>query len=399
MDVMGGIADYSGSALLQQGIKESCSVSLSLRNDGIIRAYSGDSGSTKNTFTQTSWTELLNRGNVSVSQARKSLTQNAEDQWALYAIGCALILMRDKKVKVPGFDLYVKSSIPLGKGVSSSAALEVASMKAFCKALNISLPKLELAFLCQRVENEIVGAACGLMDQLACSHAGPGKLLPIQCQPARVGRNLELPKGMRFMGIDSGVHHSVGGASYAEVRTAAFMGLKIIQGIHKKLLKGYLANISVSEFEQHYANLLPVAIKGSEFLKKYGSINDPITSVKKSTIYDVFHCTRHPIYTNHHVALFKALLSKQNIEALGELMYQEHASYSACGLGAELTDEIVSWVRIAGPEKGVYGAKITGGGSGGTVCILAQGAKGRTTVNQLALKVKKRNHLGGYVFA
>jgi len=398
MDVMGGIADYSGSLLLQQGIKESCKVRLGFRDDDVIRAYSTDAGDEKR-ITETSWPALLERGKLSIPKVRKVLGRDPADVWTLYAIGCALILFRDKKINVPGFDLYVESGVPLGKGVASSAALEVSVMKALCKGLKLKLDKLEFALLCQRVENEVVGAACGLMDQLACSLAVPGKLLPIQCKPAWVGSTVEIPKGLHFIGIDSGVRHSVGGASYGDVRTAAFMGLAMIQKIHKKSLKGYLANLSVSEFEQHYASMLPSSMKGSDFLKKYGPVKDKLTSVDKSKTYDVFHCTRHPVYTNHRVALFQALLPLRDVEALGELMYQEHASYSACGLGTKLTDNIVEMVRKAGPDQGVYGAKITGGGSGGTVCILTKGVKGKETVKQIAAKVHKMNPAGGYVFS
>jgi L-arabinokinase len=84
--------------------------------------------------------------------------------------------------------------------------------------------------------------------------------------------------------------------------------------------------------------------------------------------------TAHPIYENFRVRTFADLLhatpNERRRELLGELMYQSHASYSACGLGSEGTDLLVELVRRAGSAKGVYGAKITGGGSGGTVAVL-----------------------------
>ena len=84
--------------------------------------------------------------------------------------------------------------------------------------------------------------------------------------------------------------------------------------------------------------------------------------------------TTHPVYEHFRVRLFaelaRAAPDRQSRKLLGELMYQSHASYSACGLGSEGTDLLVKLVRAAGPGRGLYGAKITGGGSGGTVAVL-----------------------------
>jgi galactokinase len=89
--------------------------------------------------------------------------------------------------------------------------------------------------------------------------------------------------------------------------------------------------------------------------------------------------TRHPIFENSRVRNFAELLhcelDDSRMSALGELMYQSHASYSACGLGEPRTDRIVKMFRQAGPARGAYGAKITGGGSGGTVALLGRGSR------------------------
>jgi len=95
--------------------------------------------------------------------------------------------------------------------------------------------------------------------------------------------------------------------------------------------------------------------------------------------------TAHPIYEHHRVQLFRELLVQRpvNAELLGELMYQSHASYSACGLGSSGTDRLVELIRAAGPGAGLYGAKITGGGSGGTVAVLTQSGSGEL-IEQIA---------------
>jgi L-arabinokinase len=93
-------------------------------------------------------------------------------------------------------------------------------------------------------------------------------------------------------------------------------------------------------------------------------------------MYPVFAATKHPIYEHARVKLFAELLQHCNgareREMLGNLMYQSHESYSACGLGSSATDELVRLVQEVGPDGGLYGAKITGGGSGGTVAVLGE---------------------------
>jgi L-arabinokinase len=140
--------------------------------------------------------------------------------------------------------------------------------------------------------------------------------------------------------------------------------------------KGYLANLSAAEFESQFAPYLPREMKGADFLAQYQGTTDPVTVVEPERTYPVYFATRHPVYENERVGLFAELLrhwkDDSHVGLLGELMFASHASYSACGLGAAGTELLVQLVKEAGPSKGLYGAKITGGGSGGTVAVLGQ---------------------------
>jgi L-arabinokinase len=145
--------------------------------------------------------------------------------------------------------------------------------------------------------------------------------------------------------------------------------------------RGYLANIAPSVWESTYQAQIPEMIDGATFLARYGGSTDGVTRIDPARTYPVRAATAHPIWEHHRVRLFRALLKKRRLAEddrmlLGELMYQSHASYSACGLGADGTDRLVALVREAGPAAGLYGAKITGGGSGGTVAVLARGGQG-----------------------
>jgi L-arabinokinase len=265
-------------------------------------------------------------------------------------------------------------------------------MAAVVAIFKIEMPPPELVRLCQKVENLIVGAPCGIMDQMTAACGKAAQLLSLLCQPAILQAPLQIPDHLAFWGIDSGVAHSVSGADYTSVRVGAFMGYRMIAEIAgckmspgKKAQhvcisdtkwNGYLANITPSVYEHDYAAQLPEEIRGRAFIERYHGTTDEVTEINPDMIYRVARPTAHPIYEHFRVRAFAALLqnsmSRLALEQLGELMYQSHSSYSACGLGSRGTNRLVELVRELGPTKGLYGAKITGGGSGGTVAVLGE---------------------------
>ena len=147
---------------------------------------------------------------------------------------------------------------------------------------------------------------------------------------------------------------------------------------------------------------LPVALSGADFLAQFPAGNgDSVTAVEPATQYAVALPTRHPVYEHFRVKSFAELLHGtpvatgpfgRQVEMLGELMYQSHASYSACGLGSEGTDRLVELVRRAGIKRGLFGAKITGGGSGGTVAVLGHVGSGEAVEEVAARYSRELGH-------
>jgi galactokinase len=142
---------------------------------------------------------------------------------------------------------------------------------------------------------------------------------------------------------------------------------------------GFLSNIAPSEFEERFVARLPESIAGAAFLERYGGTTDRVTRIEPPRIYNVRVPAAHAVYENFRVRTFAETLRDElkeknelRRELLGELMYQSHASYSACGLGSAGTDLLVALIRAKGKDRGLYGAKITGGGSGGTVAVLGR---------------------------
>ncbi|MFL6216285.1 MAG: GHMP kinase, partial [Blastocatellia bacterium] len=265
-------------------------------------------------------------------------------------------------------------------------------MRAVTAAFDVKIDARETALLCQKVENLVVGAPCGVMDQMTAACGEANRLLALLCQPAELQGAVAIPDELAVWGIDSGIRHSVSGADYGSVRVGAFMGYRMMAAIAglkveatnapgrvaiiDKRWNGYVANATPSEFEQHYRAGLPERINGGEFLARFTGTTDAVTRVDTERDYAVRQPTAHPIYEHFRVRAFAELLtnaaSERCRQLLGELMYQSHASYSACGLGSAGTDRLVEMVREAGPARGLYGAKITGGGSGGTVAVLGR---------------------------
>ncbi|GAB4816629.1 hypothetical protein N2152v2_003675 [Parachlorella kessleri] len=512
LDVMGGIADYSGSLVLQMPLQEACHVAVQRvdparqrlwkhmearqqreagsRPDSpaggesrasprrpALRVVSFNADDTNRGPSFDMDLSDLRRGGrpMTYAEAREYFKSDPALSWAAYIAGALVVLQLECGAEFKsGLSILVHSDVPEGKGVSSSAAVEVATMSAVAAAHSIQLGGRQLALLCQKVENLVVGAPCGVMDQMASALGREERLLALRCQPAEVQGTVAIPHHIKFWGVDSGIRHSVGGSDYGAVRVGTFMGLRIVSQLaaeqarraqrsaqaatapsapgggaspaggagsasasrqpqlrqqQEGLLEeeegfgprasrsassaggrasevtqlaskapsaegvpavggGYLANVAPSQFAQDYELRLPDELGGAAFLEQYGSHWDGATCVDPGQTYAVRTPAGHPIHENFRVHAFRQVLLghppgsgpsswREQLGVLGELMYQSHASYSRCGLGSQGTDRLVQLVRqhhddavASGEEPALFGAKITGGGCGGTVCIL-----------------------------
>jgi galactokinase len=421
LDVMGGIADYSGSLVLELPTAEATLVALQKDETRQLRVVSLLDNEKRVVSFAMPLTDLERDGEpVEYDEARRYFSDDETSRWAAYVAGVFLVLMRDLGVRFnDGVRLLISSRVPEGKGVSSSAALEVATMSAVAAAFDLEVGPRELAMLCQRVENLVVGAPCGVMDQMTSACGEENQLLALLCQPAELLGSVLLPSDLAVWGLDSGVRHSVGGGDYGSVRVGAFMGYRIIADLYGLTAdqadrtvvvsdprwSGYLANIRPLEFEEEFARRLPENLSGEEFLARYGGTTDTVTRIEPGRMYAVRAPTAHAVYESWRVNEFAKLLrnyrerqSKMELESLGELMYQSHASYSACGLGSEGTDHLVGLVRSAGGNRGLFGAKITGGGSGGTVAVLGMREAG-AAVEKVAERFAEKTGYQPYIFS
>jgi galactokinase len=357
LDLLGGIADYSGGLVLELPIQAAALVAAQRADDGRVVAVSGG-----------------RRVAASCAAIARSpldelaATFTGRDAWAAYVLGPLALLVREQNLHLTGLRVLVSSSIPEGKGLGSSAALEVGVLQAAAACLGGAHDPFELALLAQRAEQIFAGAPCGVMDQMVVMQGEANRVLALLCRPAEVVASVPLRPTLAAWAVDSGLPHAVSGHAYRRVRCAAFMGRALLDGDVE-----YLAELERDAVD---ADALPVRMLGADFLRRRKRIIDPVTAVEPAVEYPVRAATLFPLEEHVRAREFLGLLDEDAPDGvfarLGELMYESHAGYSRCGLGIPRTDEIVDAVRAAGAAEGLIGARISGGGSGGAVVVLGR---------------------------
>ena len=412
LDVMGGIADYSGAHVCEAVLGQGVIVALQPRTDRTLRIRSLQSGVRSLPMeTRIALDDFTSGDGFHDYGAIRGLFRtNPLASWAAYIGGSIFTLLKEEGVTLPfGFSMLVLSAVPMGVGIGSSAAVEIATLSCLNAYLELGLSAERIARLGQLAENQVVGAPCGIMDQTAITSGREGKLTHILCRPGKVMGDVAIPAGTGFVGVNSMVRHSIAGNPYGDTRIGAFMGKSIINDLRlrggKKSLD-FLAELTSEEFHADYLPKLPESILGSDFLARYGTHHDPVTTIQTDATYRVAGPTRHPVEENERVLHFIEALHNSNengeeaLIAAGELMYQAHESYrSNCHLSIDEVDFLVEAVRIRGTAKGLYGAKITGGGTGGTVAIFGKLTALHEEIPRIAEEYSRRIGVMPDVFA
>ena len=416
LDVMGGNDDYSGGMVFEATIREATWAAAQSRSDSAIVLVNPQ-------MREHGWQERVEFQLAELTDPQRVcalVNRDANIRWTAYVLGIFYWLRKHFPERIAGgMNVFIRSDVPLNKGVSSSAAVEVAVMKAAAKAYAIDLAGIELAEACQWVENVIAGSACGIMDQIAVVLGDEGFILPLVCQPCLPQPLVRLPQGLACWGLDSGVSHQVSGIEYEAARAAGFMGYKLIcdrEAIPVRLdeaatiprftdprWNGYLANMSPSVY-RNYEDDLPIEMSGSDYLR-VGKVHvDPFTHVLPEVTYRIAACTRYAVEENHRVQLFAELArgmsggyTPSGAALMGELMYGSHEAYTETGLGCDKTDLLVRLARDEGPQRGIVGAKITGGGGGGTVAVLGR-ANAEEALERIVERYLSATGIFAYVF-
>lgn len=275
--------------------------------------------------------------------AADDLPQQARGHWSDYPLG-VLSVLREEGVAVPAFSLTLNGDVPLGAGLSSSAAIEVATMVAVLSLRDKKICLRQIAQLCQRAENGYVGASTGIMDQFtACCGAADHALL-LDCRSLEF-RLAPIPSNLSLVISNTMVKHSHAGGEYNLRRAEVEEGTAILR--------------------RHRPEIKKLRDATMDDLNKWGG-EMPLGVLKR---------TRHIITEDERTVAAADALESGDLKTLGRLMYEAHASYrddfeASC-------PEADVLVELASREEGCIGARLTGGGFGGCTVNLVETAHAR----------------------
>lgn len=371
-DVLGGVPWCSGALVLQMPTGATTRVEIEPHRGS--RAFAFGSERERMTF-HIQGAALRAVFRRPIEGWRDGLDGIGAPAWTRFLMGCLGTFTRETNWW-PDTELRfrVSSDVPRLQGVASSAALEVATLRALSRASGLHLNGKLLAHLAWSAETEVAGLPCSISEQLTSVYGERGALLPILCRPDILGQALALPGGVCVVGWPSGVlpppSDSAGVTAETAARTAAFMGRRMLES--RLGPREYLCELAPSEIGPEP----PVLMSGQEFTPSFGALADPFCHVENKRLYPVRASTRFAVEEHFRCQLAQSLLRGQSArEALplvGELLFQSHAGYSLMGLSTPPTDAMVEAVRALGPERGFYGARVSGSGAGGTVVVLLE---------------------------
>jgi L-arabinokinase len=385
LDFMGGNVDYTGGWVLQMPLEEGVSAAVQTTFEPMIRLVNRDAE-------RYSWASRIDfpaQAIGSLEAIESFCLREPGSGWGRYVLGAFHFLHeRHGAFRMGGANLLLSSDLPPNCGVASSAAVEVAVLKAASAASGIDLAGIALAQAGQWVENVVAHSACGIMDQAAIVLGGRNALLPLLCQPCTPLNPIPLPPGVRVWGIDSMVPRATHGLAYETARAAAFMAYSLLCQ-HERLAitehledevfrlsderwKGSLSNLSSRQFADAFEEILPETMSGEQFLRTCGYHHGPLTSIVCDRLYPVRAAARYATSENDRVRSVMQLLQStaatipSTIAEIGRVQLRSHHAYRECGLGSSACDELVGIAL----RRGFAGAKMTGGGAGGVVAVL-----------------------------
>lgn len=321
VNLIGEHTDYNDGFVLPAAIEFYCWAAAAPRKDGTLVIYSENF-------------------NEKVEARLDSLTPSGKRHWANYPLGVAWALRQAGK-RLNGANIYIAGEVPLGSGLSSSAAIEVAVGSALLGVSGLAVDRTELAQLCHKAENEFVGARVGIMDQFVSCNGRASHALLLDCRSLE-HEFVKLPADIQLVICNTMVRHEVASSEYNERRAECEQGVRILRIALPEIRA--LRDVTIAQLEAHRQNLSPT----------------------------IFARCRHVITENARVKSAVETLRRGDIKALGPLLQDSHRSLRddyqvSCR-------ELDLMVEIAAAQPGLIGARMTGGGFGGCTINLVESA-------------------------
>lgn len=348
VNLIGEYTDFNDGFVMPLALPHTAVAAVSRRDDGVLRLYSTDVP-----------------GGV-VSLRVDELAPHSGHGWAAYPAGVVWAL-REAGHPVTGADIALSSTVPTGAGLSSSAALEVVTALALNDLFHLGLTGPGLAVVGRRAENDFVGVPCGIMDQMASACCAEGHALHLDTRDLSLRQvPFDLAaQGLTLLVVDTRVKHALGDGAYAERRAGCEEGARLL-GI--PMLRDL-------RYEDLAAALTTLADAGAdEYVVRY---------------------VRHVVGDNRRVEQVIALLDAGDVRAAGPVLNEGHRS---------LRDDL----RVSCPEldlaveaangAGALGARMTGGGFGGSAVVLVEEAEAGTVAKAVSEAFAAAGHTAPGIF-
>lgn len=320
VNLIGEYTDFNEGFVMPLALPHTAVAAVSRRDDGVLRLHSAD----------------IEGPVVELDVA--SLAPLTDTSWAAYPAGVVWAL-REAGHAVGGADVHLASTVPTGAGLSSSAALEVVTALALNDLYELGLTRPELALLAQRAENDFVGVPCGVMDQTASACCTEGHALHLDCRDLSIRQvPFDLAsQGLELLVVDTRVKHALGDGAYAERRAGCEEGAR-------QLGVSHLRDVAYESLDAALARL------SDERVRRY---------------------VRHVVSDDRRVEQVISLLDAGDVRAIGPVLTSGHASLrDDLRISCDELDLVVSTANAAG----ALGARMTGGGFGGSAIVLVESA-------------------------
>jgi galactokinase len=340
VNLIGEHTDYNEGFVMPAAIDLYCWVAIAPRSDRKLRIHSSNFSST-----------------VTADLDDGTLTRRGD--WSDYVIGTAMALQKNGWA-VPGADLLVNGEVPIGSGLSSSAAIEISTGYALLDLGGKKMDLVELAIAGHRAENDFVGAHVGMMDQFISTHGLADHALLLDCRTLEA-RPLAIPPDVRLVVCNTGIKHELAGSEYNVRRLQCEEGVRLLS-VALPGIKA-LRDVTTVQLEKH-KSLLPAQI---------------------------YRRCRHVVTEDERVGYAAQALLHGNLPALGTLMADSHRSLRddyevSCA-------ELDIMVEIAGEQPGLIGARMTGGGFGGCTINLVQEESAQSFKSSVAAAYQHRTRI------
>jgi galactokinase len=284
-----------------------------------------------------------------------NLPAHGQGNWCDYVTGVAVMLQQAGGV-IPGANLLVRGEVPIGAGLSSSAAVEVASALALMSVAGMEISMPDVARLCQRAENEFIGARVGIMDQFISCLGKAGHALLLDCRSLEY-KLVPIPDSVRLVVCNTMVKHEHAGGEYNRRREECEQGVKTLSQWYPDIHA--LRDISVAQLELHEKDLPPLIYK---------------------------RCS-HVVHENQRVLDGARCLAAGDLSGFGKLMRESHNSLR--DLYEVSCRELDVMVKLAEGLPGYWGGRMTGGGFGGCTVNLVNAADAPAFAREIAARYHK----------